>query len=145
MPTGLFTTQGRKFFEGDVHLSPKHTAHLSCGHGLPPIPRSGEFFLFSYQFLLIREWSGGFLRYPVYLFSGFAFSNILSPLARHFLFFSFLSFYRFVTQIHLIVSREGTKDRFLTFRSYCFFAFIVLSLLCLLACEVLYIVVAVVR
>jgi hypothetical protein len=44
---------------------------------------------FSYHFLLIREWSGGFLRYPVYLFSGFAFSNILSPLACHFLFFSF--------------------------------------------------------
>jgi hypothetical protein len=75
--------------------------------------RSGSYF-FQYHFLLIRKWSGGFLRYPVYLFSGLAFCNILSPLACHFLFFPFL--YKFITQIHLIVSREGTKDRFLTFR-----------------------------
>jgi hypothetical protein len=60
MPTGLFTTRGRKIFEGDVHLSPKHTAHLSCGHGLPPIPRSGEFFLFHTIFCSFGNGVGGF-------------------------------------------------------------------------------------
>jgi hypothetical protein len=70
-PTGLFTTRGRQISRETYICLPSIPAIYLAKTKRPPwtpISRSGEFiFFFLYQFLLIREWSGGFLRYPVYL------------------------------------------------------------------------------